>query len=98
MSESSRRKFIQLAGVGLGGSVVIQARSALTGTEVLTKSSRDGGGPGSMPYHVMPVTFLSHRLATDHAEGLAVIDVDGDGKLDRTSGAYWYENPGPARG
>lgn len=39
--------------------------------------------------------FLCHRIGTDHAEAISVIDMDGDGKLDIVSGAYWYENPGP---
>jgi hypothetical protein len=39
-------------------------------------------------------TFLSHRLGADHAESVAIMDVNGDGNLDITSGAYWYENPG----
>ena len=50
------------------------------------------------PYHRDPVTFFVHRLGTDHAEGLAAIDMNGDGLSDITSGAYWYENPGPAGG
>ena len=56
------------------------------------------GDPGHSPYHRDPVTFYAHRLGTDHAEGLAAIDMNGDGLLDITSGAYWYENPGPAGG
>ncbi|MGH9353731.1 MAG: FG-GAP repeat domain-containing protein, partial [Terriglobia bacterium] len=39
--------------------------------------------------------FLSHRIGTDHAEAVSVMDVNGDGRLDIISGAYWYENPGP---
>ena len=54
--------------------------------------------PCQSPYHRDPVTFYVHRLGTDHAEGLAAIDMNGDGLLDITSGAYWYENPGPAGG
>ena len=56
------------------------------------------GELGHSPYHRDPVTFYVHRLGTDHAEGLAAIDMNGDGLLDITSGAYWYENPGPAGG
>ncbi len=39
--------------------------------------------------------FLSHRIGTDHAEAVSVMDMNGDGRLDIVSGAYWYENPGP---
>ena len=38
--------------------------------------------------------FLSHRIGTDHAESLSVLDMNGDGRPDIVSGAYWYENPG----
>ncbi|RXS92807.1 FG-GAP repeat domain-containing protein [Silvibacterium dinghuense] len=43
------------------------------------------------------IAFLTQRLGTDHAEGISMIDMNGDGFLDLLSGAYWYENPG-ARG
>jgi hypothetical protein len=53
---------------------------------------------GDGPYGVPQATFFAHRLGTDHAEGIATIDVNGDGKPDLLSGAYWYENPGPQGG
>jgi hypothetical protein len=40
------------------------------------------------------MTFLAHRLGTDHAEGITTLDMNGDGFDDLLSGAYWYENPG----
>jgi len=49
-------------------------------------------GPGSSSQ----VTFLVHRLGTDHAEGITTLDMNGDGRTDLVSGAYWYENPGAA--
>ncbi len=49
-----------------------------------------GDGPGGEPR----VSFLVHRLGTDHAEGISVLDMNGDGFDDLLSGAYWYENPG----
>src|ERR1700761_6073721 len=49
-----------------------------------------GGGPGGLAQ----VTFLAHRLGTDHAEGVTMIDMNGDGFPDILSGAYWYEKPG----
>jgi len=43
-------------------------------------------------------TFFVHRLSDDHAEGIALLDMNGDGRPDLVSGAYWYENPGPQGG
>ncbi len=31
------------------------------------------------------------QLHKDYNEGIAVGDIDGDGKLDITSGEYWYQ-------
>ncbi|WP_255484310.1 VCBS repeat-containing protein [Granulicella sp. 5B5] len=49
-----------------------------------------GDGPGGQPR----IAFLVHRLGTDHAEGISVLDMNGDGFPDLLSGAYWYQNPG----
>ncbi len=53
--------------------------------------------PGNGPNGAPQVTFLAHRLGTDHAEGITTLDMNNDGFDDLLSGAYWYENPG-ARG
>src|SRR5262245_58653148 len=37
--------------------------------------------------------FLLHQIGTDHSEGVTVFDFDRDGRLDVTSGAYWYKAP-----
>jgi hypothetical protein len=50
--------------------------------------------PGNGPYGVPQVTFFVHRLGSDHAEGITTLDMNGDGRPDILSGAYWYENPG----
>jgi hypothetical protein len=49
-----------------------------------------GNGPDGKPR----IAFLTHRLGTDHAEGISMLDMNGDGFPDLLSGAYWYENPG----
>jgi hypothetical protein len=53
---------------------------------------------GKGPDGATPIDFFSHRLGTDHAEGIAVLDMNSDGRPDLVSGAYWYENPGPSGG
>jgi hypothetical protein len=54
--------------------------------------------PGANPDGSARIAFLAHRLGTDHAEGLSMLDMNGDGFVDLLSGAYWYENPGAAGG
>ncbi|HEX4229329.1 MAG TPA: VCBS repeat-containing protein [Bryobacteraceae bacterium] len=53
-----------------------------------------GNGPHDSPES----TYFVHRLGTDHAEGISMLDMNGDGRPDLLSGAYWYENPGPQGG
>ncbi|QHN04295.1 VCBS repeat-containing protein [Granulicella sp. WH15] len=50
--------------------------------------------PGNDPDGTPRIAFLSHRLGSDHAEGISALDINGDGFNDLLSGAYWYENPG----
>ena len=50
--------------------------------------------PGNGPAGEPRIAFLAHRLGTDHAEGISILDMNGDGFPDLLSGAYWYENPG----
>lgn len=54
--------------------------------------------PGNGPAGETPIAFLAHRLGTDHAEGISMLDMNQDGFLDLLSGAYWYENPGAKGG
>jgi hypothetical protein len=53
-----------------------------------------GNGPHNEPQN----TYFSHRLGSDHAEGITTIDMNGDGRPDLLSGAFWYENPGKQGG
>ena len=50
--------------------------------------------PGNGPGGESRIAFLVHRLGMDHAEGISMLDMNGDGFTDLLSGAYWYENPG----
>jgi hypothetical protein len=65
-----------------------QAQDPAHATEFRMK--HPGNGPGGEPR----IAFLSHRLGNDHAEGISLLDMNGDGFADLLSGAYWYENPG----
>ncbi len=57
-------------------------------------NDKRGNAPGNVPQ----LSYMIHRLGTDHSEGITVIDVNSDGNPDLLSGAYWYENPGPKGG
>jgi hypothetical protein len=72
------------------GGVALAAAVALAQNKLETR----GPGPGGVPQS----TFFVHRLSSDHAEGITTIDMNGDGRPDLVSGAYWYENPGPNGG
>ncbi len=54
--------------------------------------------PGPEPGGTPRIAFLAHRLGSDHAEGISLLDMNGDGFADLLSGAYWYENPGASGG
>jgi FG-GAP-like repeat len=58
------------------------------------RMQQPGSGPGGEPR----IAFLAHRLGTDHAEGISILDMNNDGFSDLLSGAYWYENPGAQGG
>ena len=71
---------------------IIHAQDPAHATEF--RMQHPGKGPGGEP----PLAFLSHRLGSDHAEGISLLDMDGDGFEDLLSGAYWYQNPGASGG
>ena len=108
MLSSSRRTFVRHAAQGLAAAALMKGREApaapaghsLLGSQPATGPAGEAGQePGFiLPYRPAPVTFLAHRIGTDHAEGLSVMDMNGDGHPDITSGAYWYENPRPGGG
>jgi FG-GAP-like repeat len=66
----------------------LQAQDPAHATEF--RMQHPGNGPDGKPR----IAFLAHRLGSDHAEGISLLDMNGDGFLDILSGAYWYENPG----
>jgi hypothetical protein len=81
----------------------LAASLLLAGFVVLASAPAQESGekkttPGNGPYGVPQAVFTSHRLGTDHAEGITTTDMNGDGYPDILSGAYWYENPGPQGG
>jgi hypothetical protein len=53
---------------------------------------------GNAPGNVQQASFFVHRLGFDHAEGITTMDMNGDGRPDILSGAFWYENPRPNGG
>ena len=82
---------------------IITIRSALPAALIFTFLScaafaqlnkQRGNGPGDVP----EITFVAHRFGTDHAEGIASLDINQDGRTDLLSGAYWYGNPGKSNG
>lgn len=85
-----RRKFL---GLGLGAAAVPALAAA--GASIPASSPPGRGGEAVTPESRRADIFLSHRLGTDHAEAISVMDMNGDGRPDIVSGAYWYENPGP---
>ncbi len=53
---------------------------------------------GDGPYGVPQVSYFIHQLSSDHSEGITTADINGDGRPDLLSGAFWYENPGSSGG
>lgn len=102
MARTSRRHLLRgavagwAAGAFLRGSSVEATPEAGQGT--MHKVAGETPPDCHSPYHKMPDMFFVHRLGTDHAEGCSIMDMNGDGRPDITSGVYWYENPGPAGG
>ena len=53
----------------------------------MAAQSEQRTSPGNGPYGVPEATFTAHRLGNDHDEGIATIDMNGDGRPDLLSGA-----------
>lgn len=76
----------------------VWAASAVAFLVALAWAMRPAPAPEENPLHLTESTsdepvFLLHEIGRDHSEGIATLDMNGDGKLDVTSGAYWYEAP-----
>jgi hypothetical protein len=84
-----RRKFLSL---GLGAAAAPAVAAA--GVPLLGMPAAAQNEQAITPVSRRADIFLSHRLGTDHAEALSILDMNGDGRPDIVSGAYWYENPG----
>ena len=101
---------VKRVGKSAGSLVVLAAAACVAAqTPVAPQSSTPGPDatlpqtmrlttPGPGPGGVEQATFFVHRLGTDHAEGITTLDMNGDGRPDLLSGAFWYENPGPYGG
>jgi hypothetical protein len=100
MASSSRRELLRGAVVGLTAGALLDACSGPAQRRSSGGQSEESAGAQGCvsPYHKAPVTFFVHRLGTDHAEGCSIMDMNGDGLPDITSGVYWYENPGASGG
>lgn len=81
-----RRKFLSMSAAAVPALAVANSKAAPAPPQA---------GEAVNPALRKADIFLSHRLATDHAESVSVFDINGDGRPDIMSGAYWYENPGP---
>src|SRR5690606_28018406 len=44
-------------------------------------------------FQAPPLKFKKRLIATESAESVGVLDVNGDGALDIVSGSFWYEGP-----
>ncbi len=78
----------------MAATIKAQTPSAPPAPEHTGRLTTPGPGPGGVPQ----ATFFIHRLGTDHDESITTLDMNGDGRPDLLSGAYWYENPGPQGG
>jgi len=85
-----RRSFLRL---GLNAAAA-PALAAAVVTPLSARRDPEQTGATATPVSRRADLFLSHRIGTDHAESLSVLDMIGDGRPDIVSGAYWYENPG----
>jgi hypothetical protein len=90
---------VMLAGVAIiKAQTPAPAQSQVQTTDPTLPQTERKTIPGPGPGGVAQATFFIHRLGTDHAEGITALDMNGDGRPDLLSGAYWYENPGPHGG
>ncbi|HEY1215652.1 MAG TPA: VCBS repeat-containing protein [Bryobacteraceae bacterium] len=70
--------------------LLVASAHAQDSAHATAKRTQPGHDPDGKPR----IAFLTLRLGADHAEGISMIDMNGDGFVDLLSGAYWYGNPG----
>ncbi|MGB6429096.1 MAG: VCBS repeat-containing protein, partial [Candidatus Acidiferrales bacterium] len=90
-----RREFLAM---GFAGSAILVRAGAAPRNPADGEQAQSTEQPQLPSASARPILFKPHRLGNDHAESVAIMDMNGDGRPDITSGAYWYENPGPAGG
>ncbi|MDR3711782.1 MAG: VCBS repeat-containing protein [Puia sp.] len=69
------------------------ADTMATASAVASTTSPVPSADNAAAHPVAPLLFKKQKLAGETYESAGVFDVNGDGKPDIVSGAYWYEGP-----
>lgn len=104
--ERARRKFLQSMGLGVPTAIMglSAASHSLAGIPEPVMSGREEGKPekvidlGYAAAGDDSIPFRKHTLDLGISETAAVVDMNGDGRLDIISGENWYEQAPPKPG